>query len=262
MILASMRCMQGADVYCYFSSAWYLDWMLFPLYVPPFNLYLRLKTWHWQWRSFSHPSPATSVDSTVHLLQRPTLGCPNNHYNAGLKFHKGLQCIWSSYLLKQKDFWHDSIHVALAEEWSAYLVFDVIIFLLTIVQTLRLRRELENIRSIADIFLRDGMCIFPFETFHSQPIRISVFCVCNYLPSRKQGYWWNSRVVCMVNVANVIMLLVSFLCHNIPITYFGTQSIWYRWYQWAMRSLRVPWNVVHVTPFLLECKQSSPCWLY
>ena len=130
------------------------------------------------------------------------------------------------------------LHIALAEECSAYFVFDFIIFLLMISQTLRFRKELGNIRSITDIFLRDGMCSFPFGMSYSQLItRISVFCVCSYFTSWQQGYWWNSRVVCMVNAANVTMLLVSCLCHSILITYFGTQHIQYRRYQW------VTWNL-------------------
>ena len=179
-----MRCMPGVVVFWCFSLAWLLDWMFFPLCVPPFNLSLSLKTLHWQWITFSHSSPA--FDPTMRLLQQPAIGCPNNDYDAGPRSHRALRCMWSLFLFKQKGLltW---LHVALAAIWSAYLVFDSIIFLLTIAQTFRLRKELGNIRSITDIFLRDGLYSCPFEMAYSRSItRISVFCVCNICHHKKR----------------------------------------------------------------------------
>ena len=40
-----MHCIQGVGVSWYFSLAWYLDWMPFALYVPPFNLSLSQSAW-------------------------------------------------------------------------------------------------------------------------------------------------------------------------------------------------------------------------
>ena len=255
-----MRCMEGVDVSWYFSSAWYLEWMPLPLYV--------LSIW-------LVPQPE-DMTLTVEILFSPNYYfsfdkeniAPTNTWlpQQWLWYRIGSSQVFEVYVIitsvETKGFttW---LHIALAEECSAYLVFDFIIFLLTISQTLRFRKELGNIRSITSIFLRDGMCRFPLGMSYSQPItRISVFCVCSYFTSRQQGYWWNFRVICIVDVANVTTLLVSSLCHIPSLSTCGTYHIQYRRYQWVMRSLQEPWNVVHVTPLLLECKQSPPCLFY
>ena len=64
----------------------------------PCDLSLSLKTWHWQWRFFSHPIP--TFHSTRKVLHQPTLGCPNNDYDTGLRVR--LQCMWLLFLLKQR----------------------------------------------------------------------------------------------------------------------------------------------------------------
>ena len=48
-----------------------------------------------------------------------------------------------------------TIHIDLAVAWSAQLVFDTFIFLLTLMQSLRIRKE--RSRSIVEIILRDGV---------------------------------------------------------------------------------------------------------
>ena len=53
-----------------------------------------------------------------------------------------------------------SLHIDLALTWSGQLVCDVVVFLLIIVRTLRVRKMLGN-RSITDILLRDGKSIQP-----------------------------------------------------------------------------------------------------
>ena len=47
-----------------------------------------------------------------------------------------------------------TVHIDLAIAWSAQLVFDTFVFLLTLMQSLHIRRE--RGRSIIEIMLRDG----------------------------------------------------------------------------------------------------------
>ena len=146
----------------------------------------------------------------------------------------------------------------IAEEWSAFLVFDVIIFLLTIMQTLRLRKVFGNVRGITDILLRDGMCIFLFETPHNLLGSLYfVYVIISHHETRLLTKFQGGmhRQCCECNYT------VGEFSASYP-DRFGTQHIQYRRYRWVMRSLQGPWNVVHVIPFLLECKQNPPGWLY
>ena len=55
-----------------------------------------------------------------------------------------------------------AINTGVAIAWTGQLVFDIAVFLLTLVQTLRIQKE--GRQSITDVFLRDGVsvpdCIF------------------------------------------------------------------------------------------------------
>jgi len=48
-----------------------------------------------------------------------------------------------------------TVHIDLAVAWSAQLSFDIFIFLLTLVRSLRIRNE--RSRGTIDILLRDGV---------------------------------------------------------------------------------------------------------
>ncbi|KIM64885.1 hypothetical protein SCLCIDRAFT_599235 [Scleroderma citrinum Foug A] len=102
------------------------------------------------WAVIAHPMSA-AVDSTV-LVQGPAFGCPNYGYIT----------------------YEQALYLALT--WSGQLVCDVVVFLLIIVRTLRVRKMLGN-RSITDILLRDGSMYF--------------------------------GAMCVVNVANITVLLVA-----------------------------------------------------
>lgn len=50
-----------------------------------------------------------------------------------------------------------AINTDIAIAWIGQLTFDIFVFLLTLLQTLRIRKT--GRRSITDVFLRDGVCV-------------------------------------------------------------------------------------------------------
>ena len=50
-----------------------------------------------------------------------------------------------------------AINTDIAIAWIGQLIFDIFVFLLTLLQTLRIRAK--GRRSIADVFLRDGVSV-------------------------------------------------------------------------------------------------------
>ena len=66
--------------------------------------------------------------------------------------------------------------------WSGQLLYDFVIFLLTISRSLRARKE--GSRSIADVLIRDGVSVAlaPFHCYlRLRAVRFSVLCVCREL---------------------------------------------------------------------------------
>ena len=57
-------------------------------------------------------------------------------------------------LLNLPEHLFKSLHADMAAAWSGQLIFDIFIFLFTLIRSLRIRKQAT--RSIADILLRDG----------------------------------------------------------------------------------------------------------
>ena len=56
----------------------------------------------------------------------------------------------------------------LAISWTGQLVFDILIFLLTLLKTLRIQKEGQ--RSITDLFLRDGVSVMNMFSLKLIPV--------------------------------------------------------------------------------------------
>ena len=80
---------------------------------------------------------------------------------------------------------------AVVAAWSGQLIFDMFIFLLTLIRSLRIRKH--QSRSISDILLRDGMCFevsfspdLPYWIIRCTVLRVSQSWVESIISSMKR----------------------------------------------------------------------------
>ena len=71
---------------------------------------------------------------------------------------------------------HINTHTDIAIAWSGQLLYDFVVFLLTLVGSLRIRKKGSGSRSIIDTLLRDGVSIDLALPLRLSPINCQVLC--------------------------------------------------------------------------------------
>ena len=112
---------------------------------------------------------------------------------------------------------------AVTTAWGGQFVFDMFIFLLTLIRS---QPEEHGVRNISDIFLRDGMCFevnlspdLPYWIIRCIVLRVSRGWVDSVISSMMCHVF---RAMCAVNAANLVVLLVS---HDFfPLTSTGAEN--------------------------------------